>query len=92
MEEGLIEKLPESAHTVIEALAEHGTLNQKKLRHYTGLPLKTIRYAINRLEKYNIVVKTPNLEDMRSPKLSLNPDFNAEQFIENIKKPIKVKQ
>ncbi|MHA2028711.1 MAG: winged helix-turn-helix transcriptional regulator [Candidatus Kariarchaeaceae archaeon] len=86
-----MKKLPSSALKVIKILAEQGILIQKELMIHTGLPAKTIRYAINRLTKDDIVIKIPNFDDMRSPKLSLNPDFNADQFFEEIKRPIEVK-
>ena len=48
-------------------------ITQKQIITKIKMPPKTVRYALNRLIKENLVLKTPNLEDMRSTYYSLNP-------------------
>ncbi|MHA2172922.1 MAG: hypothetical protein ACXAB7_23925 [Candidatus Kariarchaeaceae archaeon] len=79
-------KLPNSALEIIDILAIHGELIQKEIMALTGLPAKTVRYAMARLTKNNIVTTFPNFDDMRSPKISLNPDSidRSQQVIDNL--------
>ena len=85
-----LSKLPESAHQIIITLAEHGVLIQKEITHYTNLPAKTVRYAMKKLYDCNIARTHPNFNDMRSPMCSLNPDFNNEFILNEVRRLAKV--
>jgi DNA-binding MarR family transcriptional regulator len=67
-------RLPKSSKRLIAILAEKGQLTQKELIQAVGMPAKTVRYALKRLSEVNLIVTTPNLQDMRSNFYQLSPD------------------
>jgi len=67
-------RLPKSSKRLIVKLSEKGQMTQKELIEAVGMPAKTVRYALKRLSELNLIVSTPNLQDMRSMFYQLNPD------------------
>lgn len=57
--------LPASAHVVYGALASRGALTAKDLLAATGMPARTVRYAISRLRDARLVDHRFNLADAR---------------------------
>ena len=68
-------KLPKSSKKIIILLSEEGTLTQKEIIALSGIPAKTVRYALKKLSNSDLLVTKPSLMDMRSSFYSLNPDF-----------------
>lgn len=68
------EDLPPSAQTLYETLALEGPLTHKELVEITGMPPRTIRYAISRLQETNHVSKRLNLMDSRQQFFFLQGD------------------
>lgn len=82
-------KLPKSSKRLILALSDFGQLTQKELIARVGMPAKTVRYALKRLNEQRLVIAQHNLEDMRSMFYSLNPDVDwtlMEQHIADARK------
>ena len=69
-------RLPKSSKRLVATLADKGQLTQKELIEAVGMPAKTVRYALKRLAESQLIVSSPNLQDMRSMFYSLNPDVN----------------
>ncbi len=69
-----IPRLPKSSKKILLILSEAGTLTQKDIIWQSGMPAKTARYALKRLDEENLLATKPNLEDMRSSFYLLNPD------------------
>jgi len=66
-------RLPKSSKRLVATLSEKGQMTQKELIEAVGMPAKTVRYALKRLSDADLIVSTPNLQDMRSMFYSLNP-------------------
>lgn len=67
-EDALSEKvngLPPSARTVFETLARDGPLTHKDLLAATGMPGRTVRYAVSRLKDAGVIDARCNLMDCR---------------------------
>lgn len=62
-----ITTLPKNAYTIIEYIQVHGPQTQKTLNDQFDITLRALRYALDKLEKARILIKRPNLKDMRSP-------------------------
>jgi DNA-binding MarR family transcriptional regulator len=67
-------RLPKSSKKILLILSEAGILTQKDIIWQSGMPAKTARYALKRLDEENLLATKPNLEDMRSSFYLLNPD------------------
>lgn len=80
-------KLPKSSKRIILLLAEEGTLTQKEIITLSGIPAKTVRYALKKLGSSDLLVTKPSLMDMRSSFYSLNPDYSPliHQHVEEAK-------
>ena len=59
------EGLPNSARQVFATLAEQGPLTHKDLVRVTGMPGRTVRYAVGRLREVGVVSSRGNLQDCR---------------------------
>ncbi len=57
--------LPPSARTVFEALERNGPLTHKDLLQRTGMPGRTVRYAVGRLREAGVIGARCNLMDCR---------------------------
>ncbi len=60
-----VRDLPPSAKLVAKVLEYNGTLTQSQLAEETLLPARTVRYALNRLEKRNVVDSRFSFSDAR---------------------------
>ena len=60
-----VEGLPPSARQVFEALATAGPLTHRDLVLATGMPGRTVRYAVGRLKEAGVVGARCNLMDCR---------------------------
>ena len=61
----LPEGLPQSARQVFDTLATHGPLTHKDLTRVTGMPARTVRYAVGRLRSAGVLGERCNLMDCR---------------------------
>lgn len=61
----LLRGLPRSARTVFGVLRGTGPLTQKDLLRETGMPERTVRYALGRLKEVGIVGARCSLMDCR---------------------------
>lgn len=59
------EGLPPSARQVFETLQLHGPLTHKDLTRVTGMPARTVRYAVGRLKEAGVIGARCNLMDCR---------------------------
>lgn len=57
--------LPASARQVYTTLAERGPLTHKDLVRATGMPARTVRYAVGRLKEAGVLGARCNLNDCR---------------------------
>lgn len=57
--------LPASAHRVYTLLRERGPLTHKDLLRESGLPGRTVRWAVTRLKEEGLVRSRHNLRDSR---------------------------
>ena len=60
-----IENLPPSAKLVFKMLEYHGPLTQKGIGEESRLSERTVRYAIERLEEYDIITEDIFFPDAR---------------------------
>lgn len=68
------DNVPPSAKTLYETLALEGPLTHKELVEITGMPPRTVRYAIARLQEDGHVSKRLNLMDSRQQFFFLDDD------------------
>ena len=68
----LTEKLPPSSRRILDALLEGGALNHAQLAATTGLPSRTIRFAMRSLRERGLVERMPCLRDCRTAYFFLN--------------------
>jgi DNA-binding MarR family transcriptional regulator len=60
-----LEGMPPSAKLVYRVLLYNGPMSHKELRNETGLGPRTLRYALVKLKKSEVVVERVKLEDAR---------------------------
>jgi DNA-binding MarR family transcriptional regulator len=60
-----LEGMPPSAKLVYRVLLYNGPMSHKELRNETGLGPRTLRYALAKLKKSEVVVERVKLEDAR---------------------------
>ena len=60
-----VEALPPSARAVYERLTTAGPLTHRDLVQTTGLPPRTVRYAVGRLKEAGVIGARCNLMDCR---------------------------
>lgn len=60
-----LERLPNSARQVFDTLAIKGPLTHKDLVRATGMPGRTVRYAVGRLKEAGVIGARCNLQDCR---------------------------
>ncbi|MCY3411199.1 MAG: winged helix-turn-helix domain-containing protein [Candidatus Heimdallarchaeota archaeon] len=71
-----IPRLPKSSKKILLLLAAEGTLTQKEIIALSGIPAKTVRYALKKLGESDLILTKPSLMDMRSSFYSLNHEFD----------------
>jgi DNA-binding MarR family transcriptional regulator len=69
-----IEELPPSARLVYRVLESDGELTQKAIISRTFLPPRTVRYAIGRLRRANIITERFCFSDARQSLYALQHD------------------
>lgn len=69
--------VPPSAQTVYETLALEGPLTHKELVEVTGMPPRTVRYAVSRLEDEGHLGRRLNLMDSRQQFFFLSDEDDA---------------
>ena len=60
------ERLPQSAKVVFEAVRDKGPLTHADLREATGMPPRTIRFAVKRLKEESFIDTRCSLRDCRT--------------------------
>ena len=60
-----VEDMPPSVKLIVKTLQHEAPLTQKELSRSTLLPSRTVRYAINRLEKVGAINSKTNMHDAR---------------------------
>ncbi|MGQ4910727.1 MAG: hypothetical protein ACP6KW_01025 [Candidatus Thorarchaeota archaeon] len=64
--------LPRSAIIVLESLTREGPLTPRDLKEHVDLAPRTLTLALRTLFEARIILKTPNLMDMRQPVYHVN--------------------
>lgn len=59
-------RLPESARRVLDAVIRFAPVTHADLRDLTGIPARTIRYAVRRLRDEGIIDSRCSLQDCRT--------------------------
>lgn len=59
-------RLPESAQKVFEAVKQHGPITHAELQETTGMPPRTIRFAVKRLRDSHLIDTRCSLRDCRT--------------------------
>lgn len=68
-----MQDLPPSAKLVYFAMREYGVMTQPEIATVTGLPQRTVRYALGRLAGETALVQVrPSLDDCRQKEYRLN--------------------
>lgn len=62
----IVDNLPGSARRVLDAVRERGPLTHNELGLATGLPPRTIRYAVRRLKDHGVLESLSSLKDCRT--------------------------
>lgn len=70
----MIDDVPPSAKLVYKVLEYEGELTQQELANESRLPVRTVRYALTRLENAGVIDERASLEDARKSVYSLNHD------------------
>lgn len=76
------ERLPESARRVFAAVREDGPLTHADLRRRTGLPPRTVRFAVKRLKDEGFVDTRCSLRDCRNTYFFVSKDCVDGQALE----------
>ncbi|UCH03577.1 MAG: MarR family transcriptional regulator [Candidatus Thorarchaeota archaeon] len=58
-------ELPSSALAVLRCLAKHGPLTPREISRRSKIPARTVTDALRRLMKAKLLVRVPDLRDMR---------------------------
>ncbi len=61
-----LEALPESAQRVFHAIRDDGPVTHATLREETGMPARTIRFAVKRLKEEGLIDARSSLRDCRT--------------------------
>lgn len=59
-------RLPASARHVFAVVRDHGPLTHAELQDHTGIPARTIRFAVKRLREEHLVDTRSSLRDGRT--------------------------
>ena len=76
--EFVLKGTPKSVQTIFSLIKKsEKPLRVNDLQELSNLTDRTIRLALNRLYKLKLVIKIPNLQDLRSHFLTISPELNA---------------
>ena len=67
-------RLPEKSIPLLRFLEQNGPKTQRELIDTLDLPTRTVRYSIRRLLERGLILKIPNLRDMRSVYYNISPE------------------
>jgi DNA-binding Lrp family transcriptional regulator len=81
----LVEGLPASARTVYAKLQETGPLTHRDLVERTGMPPRTVRYAVGRLRQAGVIDARCNLMDCRQCFFYCRNNENARYQFGNVR-------
>ena len=76
-------RLPGSAQRVFGAVRQEGPLTHADLRHRTGLPPRTIRFAVKRLREEGLVDARSSLRDCRTCYFFVSKEFVEDGALED---------
>jgi DNA-binding transcriptional ArsR family regulator len=79
-------RLPESAQRVFGAVKDEGPLTHAELRDRTGLPPRTIRFAVRRLKDEGLVDARSSLKDCRTCYFFVSKDHVEDQALEDARR------
>ena len=80
---GRLGGLPESAQRVFGAVRDEGPLTHAGLRDRTGLPPRTIRFAVKRLRDEGLVDARSSLKDCRTCYFFVSRDWVEDGALED---------
>ena len=83
VEPGQLDSLPESAQRVFGAVRDEGPLTHAGLRDRTGLPPRTIRFAVKRLRDEGLVDARSSLKDCRTCYFFVSRDWVEDDALED---------
>ncbi len=65
-------KLPSRTVMILESIYNSGAMTPKDIATDTEISMRTVSYTLRKLIGYGFLIKTANLQDMRSPLYSLD--------------------
>jgi DNA-binding transcriptional ArsR family regulator len=83
VEDARLDRLPESARRVFGAVRHDGPLTHAGLRDRTGLPPRTIRFAVRRLRDEGLVDARSSLRDCRTCYFFVSKDLVEDHALED---------
>ena len=86
VDESRLDRLPESAQRVFGAVRHEGPLTHAGLRHRTGLPPRTIRFAVRRLRDEGLVDARSSLRDCRTCYFFVSREHVEDEAIEEARR------
>ncbi|MGY5852633.1 MAG: hypothetical protein RTU92_03615 [Candidatus Thorarchaeota archaeon] len=66
--------MPKSALLVLDHVACEGPSAPREIAMCCEVPLRTVSFALKRLREHDLLVRVPNLEDMRTPMYRVNQE------------------
>lgn len=78
----MVDHLPESARRVFEAVRQHGPVTHNHLRAATGMPARTIRFAVKRLKDHGYIDSLRSLRDCRTCYFFVSRKFIGPEALE----------
>jgi len=79
-------RLPESAQRVFQAVRDGGPLTHSALREVTGMPARTIRFAVKRLKEEGFIDTRCSLRDCRTCYFFVNKRCIGVEALEEARK------
>ncbi len=66
--------IPKSALILLAHLDEKEPMAPRQMSRKFNIPLRTVSFALKRLREYELIVRVPNLIDMRQPLYQINSE------------------
>lgn len=79
-------RLPDSAQRVFGAVKDEGPLTHAELRDRTGLPPRTIRFAVRRLKDEGLVDARSSLKDCRTCYFFVSKEHVEDEALEDARR------
>lgn len=80
-----VQNLPESARRILDAVVAHGPVTHPDLRELTGMPSRTIRYAVRRLKDEELIAVRASLQDSRTCYFFVHPKHVDQRVVEQLR-------